>query len=80
LTDLATVIHAESWAGGDPGCQLVAGTMAQLRGKLLAAGLTGEQLDELAPWLADPRLVLAGHLMYSTSGRRVVASTTPSPG
>jgi hypothetical protein len=70
LCDVETVMHARAWPGGSPGCQLVASTLRQVRGRLLAAGLTDGQLGRIQTLLDDPRLVLAGHLLYSTSGRR----------
>jgi hypothetical protein len=64
------VIHGRYWTGGDPGCRLVAAAAAQLRPKLLAAGMSGPELDRLDALLAEPGLVLHGHPLYSTSGRR----------
>lgn len=63
-------IHAESWAGGSPGCRLTALTIDELRPALLAAGLTERQLERAQNLLTDPRLVLAGHLLHSTAGRK----------
>lgn len=70
LVDVHTVMHAQAWTGGGPGCHLVAVTIDQLRPSLLAAGLADERLDRVQELLADPGLVLAGHPLYSTSGRR----------
>jgi len=66
-----TDIHSEIWEGGGLGCELVAGTIQQLRPKLLATGkVTAEHLDEVLELLDDEAFVLAGHPMYSTSGRK----------
>jgi SAM-dependent methyltransferase len=70
LVDVRTDVHAEAWAGGSPGCQLLKAGMPQLHDKLLAAGLTDDILDQVQVLLDDPRLVLIGHLMCSTSGRK----------
>ncbi|MBO0867632.1 MAG: methyltransferase domain-containing protein [Micromonosporaceae bacterium] len=70
LVDVQTVIHGTAWPGGGTGCALIASSAAQLRPRLLAFGLTDEDLALLSELLNDPRLVLAGHLLYSTSGRR----------
>jgi ubiquinone/menaquinone biosynthesis C-methylase UbiE len=70
LTEVDTVVHARSWTGGGPGCQLAATNLDQLREQLLAGGMTVGQIEELRPILDDPGLVVAGHLLYSTSGRR----------
>ncbi|HEX6967364.1 MAG TPA: methyltransferase domain-containing protein [Micromonosporaceae bacterium] len=75
LTDVHTVMHAESWTGGGPGAHLAATTITELRPALLAAGLTDRQLDRAHGLLSDPDLVLAGHLLYSTAGRL----THPTP-
>jgi 2-polyprenyl-3-methyl-5-hydroxy-6-metoxy-1,4-benzoquinol methylase len=72
LTDVDTTIQGRAWPGGGAGCQLIAGTLGQVRDKLLAAGLAAHELDQVRVLLDDPRLVLAGHLLYSTSGRRAV--------
>jgi SAM-dependent methyltransferase len=70
LSDVDTVIHSRAWPGGGPGCRLIGATLGQLRGRLLAAGVGADQLDRVELLLRDPRLVLAGHLLFSTSGRR----------
>jgi SAM-dependent methyltransferase len=70
LTDVDTVVHARSWTGGSPGCQLAAANLDQLREQLLAGGMTTEQIEELRPILDEPGLVVAGHPLCSTSGRK----------
>jgi 2-polyprenyl-3-methyl-5-hydroxy-6-metoxy-1,4-benzoquinol methylase len=70
LTNVDTHMHGQSWAGGGDGCQLIAGTARQVRDRLLAAGLTAAEFDGVQELLDDPRLVLAGHLLYSTSGTK----------
>jgi 2-polyprenyl-3-methyl-5-hydroxy-6-metoxy-1,4-benzoquinol methylase len=70
LVDVHTDVHAEAWAGGGWGCQLLKATLPQLRDKLLGVGLTDDLLDRVAVLLDDPRLVLIGQLICSTSGRK----------
>ena len=70
LTDVHTIMYAESWTGGGPGAHLAGVTIDQLRPALLAAGLAERQLDRAQELLSDPSLVLAGHPLYSTAGRR----------
>ncbi|OLE30500.1 MAG: hypothetical protein AUG44_01095 [Actinobacteria bacterium 13_1_20CM_3_71_11] len=70
LTDVSTVIHATAWTGGGPGCRLVRSTIGQLWDRLLAAGLSHDDLIEVSELLDDPELVLAGHPLYSTAGYR----------
>lgn len=69
LTEVQTVMHATAWPGGSPGCRLVAAVLPQVRADLLAAGMTAEELDRVRALLDDPRLVLSGHPLFSTSGR-----------
>jgi 2-polyprenyl-3-methyl-5-hydroxy-6-metoxy-1,4-benzoquinol methylase len=70
LTDIHTTVDAEFWEGGGTGCQLVATVIEEVRPKLLAAGLTEDELEHLTALVNDPRLVLHGHPLYYTSGRR----------
>lgn len=70
LADVDTMVHGASWQGGGPGCQLLRSSMEQLRPRLLAAGLSEDDLSKVARLLEDPRLHLWGFGLYSTSGRR----------
>ena len=70
LTDVETVVHARYWTGGGPGMRLVAAIQAQLSPRLRAAGLSEAELGQLVALAEDPRLVVHGHPLYSTSGRR----------
>jgi SAM-dependent methyltransferase len=70
LAGVETVIHGGYWSGGGPGMRLVAAIASQLRPSLLAAGLSVAELDRLGELLPDPSLVVRGHPLYSTSGRR----------
>jgi SAM-dependent methyltransferase len=71
LVDVRTTGQWESWTGGGAGARLISGTIDQAGDRLLAAGLTDTHLDRVRALLADPRLVLAGHTLVSTSGRRL---------
>ena len=70
LLDVRTTGRWESWTGGGPGAQFVAGVIDQVHDRLLAAGLTAAHLDRVRALLADPGFVLSGHTLVSTSGRR----------
>jgi SAM-dependent methyltransferase len=70
LTDVDTTITSRSWPGGTAGALLIAANIAQLRDDFLNAGATVAQLDRMCELVNDPRLVLRGHFMYSTVGRR----------
>jgi len=70
LTDVFTTINAESWQGGTTGAMLSLSSINQTRARLIEHGLTEQELAEVEELLHDPRLVLAGHLLYSNSGRK----------
>jgi SAM-dependent methyltransferase len=70
LVDVETVTYGSTWPGGGPGCKFVATGLAQLRPELIAAGMTSADLDHVRDVLGDEGLVLRGHVLYSTSGRR----------
>lgn len=70
LTAVDTEVHARSWAGGTPGALLVTANIAQQRARFRRAGLSDETLDRVVALMSDPRMVVRGHLVYSTIGRR----------
>jgi SAM-dependent methyltransferase len=70
LAGVHTEIRAGSWAGGTAGARLIAVNVEQVGAGLRAAGLTETDLDRLRALAGDPRLVIRGHLTYSTIGRR----------
>jgi ubiquinone/menaquinone biosynthesis C-methylase UbiE len=70
LIEVRTTGRWESWTGGSTGARFISGTVDQVGDRLLAAGLTASHLDRVQALLADPRLVLAGHTLVSTSGRK----------
>jgi ubiquinone/menaquinone biosynthesis C-methylase UbiE len=70
LVQVQTTARWESWTGGGPGAWFIAGMIDQVSDRLLAAGLTDTHLDRVRALLADPRLVLAGHTLVATSGRK----------
>ncbi|MFB6394184.1 class I SAM-dependent methyltransferase [Polymorphospora lycopeni] len=72
LRDLDTAIHTPVWYAGSPGLALVSVNIAQHRDRLTTGALTDTDLDEIARLATDPAsgLVVRGHLLYSTIGRR----------
>jgi len=70
LTNVDTNISAESWPGGTAGAMLIAVNIGQLRDEFMEVGVTAEELDEICRLVSDPRVVVRGHLLYSTVGRR----------
>ncbi|MEQ4299955.1 methyltransferase [Plantactinospora sp. B6F1] len=70
LVDVRTTVSAEYWTGGSAGARFVGAVLRQVRPRLLAAGMTRGQLDAVLDLLDDPGLVIHGHPLYITSGRR----------
>jgi SAM-dependent methyltransferase len=68
LVEVETVLTARSWNGGSPGALLMATNMADLRERFVEHGMSEADQDELAGYLADPRMVVRGQLTYSTMG------------
>jgi SAM-dependent methyltransferase len=71
LTELRTVIHGGTWNGGGVGATLLSAGLHQMRTEFTEPGrMTEEQIDRVFELLADPAVILRGHVLYSTSGRR----------
>jgi hypothetical protein len=70
LVNVDTSIAAESWPGGTPGALLIATNVTELRERFLNGWFTPQSLEELSAVVTDPRLVVRGHLTYSTIGYR----------
>jgi SAM-dependent methyltransferase len=71
LVEVVTRVESEYWAGGGPGLAgLVGSNLVQLRDLLLAGGLSVDELDQMAVLVEDPRLVVRGFPLHSTSGAR----------
>jgi|ADGO01.1.fsa_nt_gi hypothetical protein len=70
LQDVQTLVHATYWTGGSPGTRALATLLTHLWDPLLATGMTEQQLTHERDLLNDPRLILHGPLLYSTSARR----------
>jgi ubiquinone/menaquinone biosynthesis C-methylase UbiE len=70
LSNVDTYVNSRNWTGGSESAQLVISSLYQLRQQFLDHGITEAQLDQLRELLDDPRLVINGHLLFSTSGQR----------
>lgn len=70
LAEVETVGHFSYWTAGHAGLRKLAGTIAQLRPRLHQAGITDTDLADLDELLQHPGLIIRGHPLYSTSGRR----------
>jgi SAM-dependent methyltransferase len=69
LTDVDTELWARSYRGGEPGCLLPHTAAAQLRPRLLAAGMPAGDIDAFRKLLRDPGLVIHAGVAISTVGR-----------
>lgn len=78
LVEVATLVESEYWQGGGPGLAgLVGSNLVQLRDLLLAAGMSVEELEQMAALVEDPRLVVRGFPLHSTSGARPATVQPP---
>lgn len=70
LTDVNSEGWQGSYEGGTGSCLLAHFGSTELRERLIEVGMPAEDLDVMAALTLDPRLVLHGLLLLSTSGRR----------
>lgn len=71
LREVDTAIDARSWPGGTAGAMIIRTNLAQLHDGFVSTGFGAHRIERLWELAADPRLVVRGHLMFSTIGRRV---------
>ena len=69
LTGVETTVHTSDWSADGPGGELLHAVVAGYHNELLEAGFGQRTLAEVHELLDDSRFVLAGNLLYSTSGR-----------
>jgi SAM-dependent methyltransferase len=70
LSDVDTVTHSESWVGGGAGASLHEINSRQLEPRLLAAGVSAEDLRAFRQLCRDPRFNALSYQLVSTRGRR----------
>lgn len=70
LVDIDAQPRIESWHVASAGLGMQLHLTYQLREKLIAAGLTEEQLREVRALMRDPSFRAASSVMYSVQGRR----------
>ena len=70
LSNVDTEGWQRSWSGGTGSSLLAHSGSIELRDRLIQAGMSAEDLDIMAAVTLDPRLVLRGVLLLSTTGRR----------
>lgn len=69
LVEIGSRTTTGRWRGGDPGCRLLRAGIPQLRGSLLAHGLTDADLTAAIAAFADPRVVVNGFHFVQVGGR-----------
>jgi SAM-dependent methyltransferase len=72
LTEVDTVTHAESWAGGSAGLSLHRTNSRQLATRLIAMGVSAGQLRAFRELTRDPNFAAMSYQFVSTRGRRPV--------
>jgi 2-polyprenyl-3-methyl-5-hydroxy-6-metoxy-1,4-benzoquinol methylase len=70
LTEVDTITHSRSWPGGSSGASLHATNSRQLEPRLLASGLSTQQLEGFRELARDPRFAALSYQFVSTRGRR----------
>jgi hypothetical protein len=70
LTDIDTIVHAESWPGGSSGARLYEVNAGQLQPRLLDSGLDPGQLRRFRHLMRDVRFAALSYPFVSTRGRR----------
>ncbi|MEU4244052.1 methyltransferase domain-containing protein [Actinoplanes sp. NPDC026619] len=73
LDEVDTQSWQGAWRGGTGAALLASAGSTEQRERLIAAGMTAEELDLLAALGMDPRVVLRGILVLSTVGRKAAA-------
>jgi SAM-dependent methyltransferase len=69
LVDVHTEIHASYWTNGDAGCRMVAAVLNLVRPRLREY-FSDDDLESVRNLLHSPSMIIHGHPMYATSGRR----------
>jgi ubiquinone/menaquinone biosynthesis C-methylase UbiE len=70
LTDIDVRPHLDVWRPGSPGQRLLRHHSERLRDRLLAAGMTADELADLRAVLSDPSFLAASSVFYTVQGRR----------
>ncbi|AVT29210.1 MULTISPECIES: bifunctional 2-polyprenyl-6-hydroxyphenol methylase/3-demethylubiquinol 3-O-methyltransferase UbiG [unclassified Plantactinospora] len=70
LTDVDTITHSQSWPGGSTGASLHETNSRQLEPRLLATGLSPNQLEGFRELAKDPAFASLSYQFVSTRGRR----------
>jgi ubiquinone/menaquinone biosynthesis C-methylase UbiE len=71
LCDVSSATFAMAWQGGGVGASLHHANTSQLAGRILAQGVTQEDLQLLWSMLEDPGFAVQSYPMVSVRGRRV---------
>lgn len=74
LVDVDPVVVVQTWRAGSAGAGLLTHHTFHLRDRLLAAGMTDRELEDVRDVLADPSFMAASCPIYSVQGRRPPSS------
>ncbi len=70
LTQVHTLVHAESWTGGDSGIRLHEVNILQKQDELIAAGLNAADLSRFRTLIRDPGFACLSYAFVCTVGRK----------
>ncbi|MDA0567819.1 methyltransferase domain-containing protein [Streptomonospora sp. S1-112] len=70
FTEVEPVAHTEVWTADSPGARLQAHHTRHLRDRLVAAGMTDDELARVRHLMADPGFRAASCVFYTVQGRR----------
>lgn len=70
LVDIDPVVAVQTWRAGSAGVGLLMHHTFHLRDRLLAAGMTDRQLEDVRSLLSDPSFMAVSCPIYSVQGRR----------
>ncbi len=72
LTQVHTLVHAESWTGGGNGIRLHEVNVLQKHDELIAAGLSTEELSRFRELIRDPGFACMSYPYVCTVGRKAM--------
>lgn len=70
LVDITPTIEVQTWRAGSPGTSLLIHHTFHLRDRLVEAGMTDEELQEVRAVMAHPQFMAASCPIYLVQGRR----------
>lgn len=77
LVDIDAAVVVQTWRAGSPGVGLLTHHTLHLRDRLVAAGMTDGELQDVRALLSDPSFMAASCPIYSVQGRRSPSAGQP---